>query len=50
MATWVMEVTEFVSEVICDLRGHLEAKNGLKPDRIILPQNRRGKTASGYLA
>ena len=38
MATWVMEVTEFDSEVICDLRGHLEAKNGQKPNRMIVPQ------------
>ena len=32
MATYVIEVTEFNSEAICDLRGHLEAENGQKPD------------------
>ena len=25
MGTWVIEVTQFKSEVTCDLRGHLEA-------------------------
>ena len=35
----VFEATEFDSEVICDLRGRLEAENGHKPNRIILPQN-----------
>ena len=33
MATYVIEVTELNSEDICDLRGHLEAENGQKPDR-----------------
>ena len=32
MATYVIEVTEFNSEDICDLRGRLEAENGQKPD------------------
>ena len=32
MATYVIEVTEFNSEDICDLRGCLEAENGQKPD------------------
>ena len=32
MATYVIEVTEFYSEVICDLRGHIKAENGPKPD------------------
>ena len=32
VATYVIEVTEFNSEDICDLRGHLEAENGQKPD------------------
>ena len=33
MATYVIEVTEFNSEDICDLRGCLEAENGQKPDQ-----------------
>ena len=32
MATYVIEVTEFNSEDICNLRGRLEAENGQKPD------------------
>lgn len=31
MATYVIEVTEFNSEDICNLRGHLEAENDQKP-------------------
>ena len=33
MATYVIEVTEFNSKDICDLRGCLEAENGQKPDQ-----------------
>ena len=33
MATYVIEVTEFNSEDICDLRGCLEAENGQKPNQ-----------------
>ena len=41
MATYATEATEFDSEVVCDLRGRLEAQNGQKLNRMILPQNRR---------
>ena len=45
-----MEATELDSEVVCDLRGRLEAQNGQKLNRMILPQNRRAQTLLGYVA
>ena len=50
MATYATEATEFDSEVVFGLRGCLEAKNGQKLNRLILPQNRRGQTSSAYVA
>ena len=37
MATLVVEATEFDSQVVCDLRGHLEAQNDQKLNRMITP-------------
>ena len=45
MGTWVIEVTESNSEVICSLRGRLEAKNGRKLNETILPKNWRAQIA-----
>ena len=45
MATYVIEVTESNSEVICSLWGRLEAENGQKLSETILPKNSRAKTA-----
>ena len=50
MSTWVIEVTEFDSEARFDLRGHLEAENGLKLTGTILPQNMSIKVAPGSVA
>ena len=46
MATYVIEVTEFNSEDICDLRGRLEAKNGQNPSGTIITQILELQTAS----
>ena len=45
VATYVIEVTESNSEVICSLRGDLEAENGQKLSETILPKIWRAKTA-----
>ena len=50
MVTWVIEVTEFDSEARFDLRGHMEAENGLKLTGTILPQNMSIKVAPGSVA
>ena len=50
MVTWVIEVTEFNSEARIDLRGRLEAENGLKLTGTILPQNMSIKVVPGSVA
>ena len=47
---YIFEVTELISEVSIDLRGHLEAQNGQKLNETILRQNGRAQTPSGYVA
>ena len=41
IGAYMFEVTELISEVSMGLRGHLEAQNGQKLNRIIIPQNSR---------
>ena len=50
MGTWVIEVTEFKSEVIYDLRGHFEAKTTLKQIITVLPQKICKSIASPFVA
>ena len=50
MATQVIEVTEFKSEVICGLRGHLEAATASEATKIAVRSNMHMDTRVNAIA
>ena len=48
MATLVIEVDEFKSEVICDLRGHLEATTVSEATKMAVRRNMHMYTKKQY--
>ena len=50
IGTQAVEATQFNFEVVCNLRGLFEAKNGKKTEQKDICTKRRSKTASNYVA